>query len=357
MKNLLIITQKVDENDDLLGFFAAWLKEFSKHFDKVFVITLAKGEYKLPDNVFVYSLGKEKGSSKFLRIVRFYAYLFKLTPQSRGIFAHMSPIFAISSWPVALLFNKKVFLWYLHRSLTFRLKVAERLCSKIFTADKDSLTLKSKKIIEVGHGIDFERFRINRPIGQISPISPIGPIRILSVGRISKIKDYETLIKAAQNLKDRGLKFKVKIVGRPVMPYDFEYFEELKKLISQLGLKDSVEFTGFIPYGRIDSYYKESDIFVNLTPKGGIDKAVLEAMASGCIPFVSNEVFKKYFGESGSLLIFKHGDPEDLVEKIAGFLKMPEERMGKMMSFLEESVRKNHSVSETVNRISSLFNL
>lgn len=347
MKNLLIITQRVDENDDLLGFFVAWLKEFSKYFDKVFVITLAKGSCELPNNVFVHSLGKEKGSSKFLRIVRFYAYLFKLIPQSKGVFVHMSPIFAIASWPVAVLFGKKIFLWYLHRSLTFRLKVAEKLSYKILTAAKESLNIKSRKVIELGHGIDAERFKTKRSWENREVL------KILNVGRISKIKDYETLIRAAKNLKDRGLIFEVKIVGQPVMPHDFEYFESLKKLVGDLGLEDFIEFVGFVPYSQIAGYYKESDIFVNLSPKGGIDKAVLEAMASGSLVLISNTAFRKYFDNYA--LFFECSNSVDLVDKIIFLNRLPSKNKKDISDFLVRSVSSHHRLGTVISRISALL--
>ena len=66
---LLIITQKVDINDPVLGFFHRWLEEFAKHYEFVTVICLEKGEHRLPENVKVLSLGKEKlkiENSKFL---------------------------------------------------------------------------------------------------------------------------------------------------------------------------------------------------------------------------------------------------------------------------------------------------
>ena len=350
MKNLLIITQKVDENDDLLGFFAGWIREFSKNFDNVFVITLAKGAYELPDNVFVYSLGKEAGSSKFIRFIKFYWYLLKLVPKSKGVFVHMSPIFAISSWPAAFLFRKRIFFWYLHRSVTLRLKIAEKLSYKILTAAKESLNVKSIKIIELGHGIDVENFKTERRL-----IGKPDFLKILSVGRISKIKDYETLIKAAAILRDRGLAFKIKIIGRPVMPYDFEYFEGLKKLVADLGLKDFIEFVGFIPYSNISHYYKEADIFINLAPTGGIDKAVLEAMASASLVLVSNAAFKKYFGDFGDFLIFKHGDQNDLSQKIQELVDLPEENLRDIVGFLQESISKNHSLKETIYKISEII--
>jgi len=123
-RNILIITQRIDENDDLLGFFVDWVQKFAKNFDKVFVITLAEGKHKLldkrvqdQDEVKILSLGKERGAWKITQFFRFYYYLLKFVPRSDGIFAHMSPIFVIASWPVAFIFRKRIILWYLHRSI------------------------------------------------------------------------------------------------------------------------------------------------------------------------------------------------------------------------------------------------
>ena len=38
---LLIITQKVDRNDDVLGFFHGWITEFAKHVEEVTVLIQA----------------------------------------------------------------------------------------------------------------------------------------------------------------------------------------------------------------------------------------------------------------------------------------------------------------------------
>ena len=63
---LLIVTQKVDINDDNLGSFHDWLKKLSDLAD-IYVIANYVGEYELPDNAKIYSLGKEKGAGKFLK--------------------------------------------------------------------------------------------------------------------------------------------------------------------------------------------------------------------------------------------------------------------------------------------------
>jgi len=346
---LLIITQKVDAEDDLLGFFVDWIRKFSERFDKVFVITLFKGNYNLPANVFVYSLGKERNNSKIARFWNFYKYLFKLVPESSGIFAHMSPIFAVAAWPVALIFRKRIVLWYLHRSVTFRLRLAEKLVYKIVTASKESLNIKSRKIVETGHGIDVGKFKTEREwlTGQT--------LKILSVGRISKIKNYETLIKTAKILRKKGVDFEITIVGRPVMPPDFKYFAKLKKLIDDYKLTSKIKFIGFIPYSRISNYYQRADIFVNLAPKGGIDKVVLEAMAASLPVFVSNRAFSKDLEPYGNYLIFDDQDGADLAGKIINFLNMNPGRKREIARSLTDSVEKNHNLNNLIDKISLLY--
>ena len=352
VKNLLIITQKVDGSDDLLGFFIDWLKEFAKYFDKVFVITLLKGEYKLPENVFVYSLGKEKNNSKISRVFNFYRFLFQLVSKTTGVFAHMSPIFVIAVWPATFLLRKKIILWYLHRSVTMRLKLAEKLCYKIVTSTKESLNIKSDKIIEVGHGIDTEKFKTQRDWDKKYLLKEL---RILSVGRISQIKNYETLIKAISILRDKGLNFFVKIVGRPVMPYDFEYFEKLKKLVEEKKLINNIEFTGFVPYSHIADYYKETDIFINLAPTGGIDKVVLEAMASGCIVLTSNSVFSKYLGSYSKDLIFIFNNENDLAKRIASISSLSPNVKREFSDYMVATIHKYHDIGNLIQKISQFF--
>ena len=348
MKNLLIITQKVDENDDHRGFFIDWLKEFAKKIDKVSVITVAEGSYMLPENIQIYSLGKERGAPKIIQAILFYWYLARLIPGSGGIFAHASAIFVIASWPFAFIYRKKIILWYLHRSVTFRLKLAEKLCYKIATAAKESLGFRSRKIVETGHGINIDGFKTNRNwIG--------GMLKILSVGRISKIKNYDTLLEAAKILKERGVDFKIKIIGQPVMGPDVDYFDFLRSLKKRLNLEKEVDFVGFVPHSRISSFYKESDFVIGLTPEGGIDKAVLEGMASGCIVLTSNTANQKYLGPYADKLLFHYRDPNDLADKIEAVNLMAVETKREISRFLVESVSKGHNLESLIKKLADLF--
>lgn len=346
MKNLIVITQKVDAQDDHRGSFIGWLAEFAKHFPQVHVITQEKGEYALPGNVFVYSLGKENGASRIARAFRFYRYLMKLLSGSQGIFAHASPIFVIAAWPVAAIYRKRIVLWYLHRSVTVKLKLAMMMSYRVVTAAKESLGITGREIIETGHGIDVQKFKTERTWVQNS-------VNIISVGRITPIKHYEIVIDALSEAMDGGLGATLKIVGRPVMGGDAEYLASLKRLVVEKRLEQRVQWLGFVPYAHIAEIYAGADYFVGALPVGGIDKAMLEAMAAGCIPLTSNTVFRRYFGPYAERLIFT--DVHDLASKLISLHALTVHEKKEMSEYMVNVVREHHDQQKLVGAISNLY--
>src|SRR3989338_5542847 len=210
---LLIITQKVDKNDQLLGFFIAWLERFSKKFEKINVLCLERGEFSLPDNVRVVSLGKDMRVSKPVQLFNFYKNIFKKYYDS--VFVHMNPIWVVLGGLSWKFMNKKIFFWYTHKAVTPKLRLAEKFADVIFTASKESFRLPSKKVIITGHGIDTELFQPSEKLKVKSE-----KLMILSVGRIAPVKNYETLINAAKILKDKNIDFSVTIVGEAPLKQD-----------------------------------------------------------------------------------------------------------------------------------------
>ena len=194
-KNILIITQKVDKKDSILGFFHAWIEEFSKHFTFVTVICLQKGAVNLPNNVSVFSLGKETKGGRISYIYNFYRYIFSFRKNYDVVFVHMNPIYVILGGIFWRLFGKHIALWYTHKHVDMKLRVAERLTHKIFTASKESFRLPSRKLMVVGHGIDTEKFKPDFHVHDEKCFS------VITVGRISPVKNYEIIIEAIARLK------------------------------------------------------------------------------------------------------------------------------------------------------------
>ena len=90
MKKILIVTQKVNMKDPILGFFHRWIIEFAKHYSQVTVICLEQGRHDLPDNVKVLSLHKELGVSKLKYVWNFYKYIWQERKNYDLVFVHMN---------------------------------------------------------------------------------------------------------------------------------------------------------------------------------------------------------------------------------------------------------------------------
>lgn len=341
---LLIITQKVDINDDVLGFFHRWIEEFAKYCEKVTVVCLQKGEYSLPENVKVLSLGKEIKASKLKYIFNFYKYIWQERKNYDAVFVHMNSEYIILGGIFWRLLNKKIGLWYVHRKVNLKLKIAEKFTDEIFTVAKESFQLQSKKLNIVGHGIDIGSFACEK----LKNKSDI--INILHVGRITKIKNVDILIKAAAILcKKINTRISFIFIGAPITEEDKRYFVYIKDLIDNLQIQDRITFLGSIPNKEIKSYYCQANIVVNMAPTGGVDKVILEAMASKTPVLTSNKAFLNYFEGYSDLLMFQENDPNDMAFKIENILKFEKEY--NMRSFLYDKVLEVADIRNLIKNI------
>ena len=156
---LLVLTQKIDLNDDVLGFFIDWLKEMAVNCEQVTAICLYQGRYDLPTNVRLLSLGKESGTSRLKYLYRFYKYIWQERKNYDAIFVHMNQLYVILGAPLWRLWRKKIGLWYAHGKVSLSLKAAEKFTDMIFTSTAEGCRLNSSKIKIVGQGIDVDKFR------------------------------------------------------------------------------------------------------------------------------------------------------------------------------------------------------
>lgn len=308
--NLLILTQKVDKNDSNLGFFHRWLEEFSKKCEKVTVICLYKGEYSLPNNVRILSLGKEKGVCRLKYLFNFYKYILKYRKEYDSVFVHMNQIYMILGGFWWKMMNKKISLWYAHKNISPSLRLATKITDIIFTASEKSFRLSSKKIKVMGHGIDTEKFSPAVNVRQDNFFN------IVTIGRISPVKKYEDLItvieKLSQNDKFRS-KIKVNIVGGAIDVLGEKYFSELKNLVKVKKIEGLINFVGPVSNDQVVDILRNSDLFVHMSQTGSLDKVVLEAMACEVLVLSNNESvvndvlsdYKNYLCYTGDSLKYK----------------------------------------------------
>ena len=361
---VLMVTPRVDESHDILGFIPGWLRELAERVDKLYVITLQYNtETPLPENVIVYSvyrLGEKwDRASKPIRLIRLLArrmyfniIMLRIIPKVDVVFCHMYPEFTIRAAPYAKVFRKPIVTWYAHGHVSRRLRIAHFFSNKMVTSSKEGLRIKSNKIIITSQGIDTNRFK-----PAVNLQRKKDKINILSVGRISPIKDYETLIKAAYILVNgKGMKdLEFVIVGAVPMASQEEYYQELERMVRQLELENYVKFVGCVPYSNVLGYYQECDLFVSTSQTGSVDKVVLEAMACEKPVVVCNEAFGAVFGDYSEMLIFENKNSLELANRIMSMMELGDFFKNRLCQNMREIVVENHSVERLMNEMVMIF--
>lgn len=346
---LLIITQKVDANDDVLGFFVEWIRKLASKAEQVSVICLLKGEYDLPDNVKVFSLGKEEGVSKLRYLKRFYKYIWRLRNDYSSVFVHMNPKYVVLGAPFWKMWGKKIVLWYAHGYTPLALKLADKLTDVAVASTLEGYRVPgTNKLQVIGQGIDTERFK---PRPKYQNIEILKYFKIVSVGRITPSKDYETFIEAAEILKNSGVKFQVEIAGQPATGNDTEYMKKLKKALENKNMADMFQFIGPIANKDLPPFLQSADLFVNMSHTGSLDKAVLEAMACGLPVLTCNEALVNVLGNYSDQLMFPKRNSKMLAEKIDFIMKTPIERKEIISSDMRRIVVENHNLDGFINKL------
>jgi len=281
---LLIVCQAVDLDHSNLGFFVRWIEAFAEHSEEVTVIANEVGRYTLPKNITVFGLGKESGSSRIARYVKFLSLIVWFSSRYDVVFCHMNPEFVIAGswwWRMA---GKRICFWYMHKSVTSRLKLAERLAHVIVTASPESFRLPTKKLHIVGHGIDTDTFQPDPRI--------VRGTHALSVGRLNKSKRHDKAIDIAADL---GVS--LRIAGEGPERESLEQYAQTKNV--------QVSFLGGLTHEKLRDEYLKAGLFIHTSETGSLDKVLLEAVACGTPIKTEYSAYTQYEPQSYKVLIPK----------------------------------------------------
>lgn len=320
---LLITTQAVDRKDPILGFFHRWIEEFAKQCEQVTVICLREGDHALPANVRIYPLGD---GGKILKALRFVRLSWSLRKEYDRALVHMNPEYLVLMGFWWRVWGKHPTLWYTHKSVTVTLRLATLFAYKILSASKESFRLATKKLRVLGHGIDMERF-------SCPAHSKGAELRILTTGRIARTKNIHLMLDAVEVLRVRGVSFVLTVAGAPGTDSDRTYAEELSRRGGSV-----VRFVGPKTQAEVAALLCETDVFVNLSDTGSLDKAVLEALASGVPAVSSNEAFKQLLTPYG---LYVPAERQQIAEAL---MRAPNTDISRLVA----DVRAQHSLSALI---------
>ncbi|MDO8590482.1 MAG: glycosyltransferase, partial [bacterium] len=345
---LLIVTQKIDEGDAVLGFMHSWLAEFAHQTDSVVAICLEKGKVSLPPNTKVFSLGKESGQSRLKYVWRFVRYIVQFRNEYDAVFVHMNPEYVVLGGLFWKLWGKTVTLWYAHKSITWHLRLAHFFTDIVFTSTESGFRLPSRKVKVVGQGIDVNRFKIQDSGFKNGE----GKFRLVTVGRITPSKDYDTLVDATEKVcQNSTLVFRIDAFGPTSVASDEAYLKRLKEKIVQKGLDKVIVFRGPITNINLPEVLQKYDLFVNMGHTGSLDKAVPEAMACGLPILTCNEAFKAVLGPFTGDLMYPKDDSQALAGKIEWVSKLAVDERRALGEDLRAIVIRDHSLQNFVGKI------
>ncbi len=341
---LLICTQAVDRNDPILGFFHEWITEFAGHFEHVHVICLREGSHTLPKNVTVYSLGKESGESRIKYIFRFYRFFGKVFFHDRVdfVFFHMGAVYnllAIPFFVVRKLFGTSFYWWKAHGQINIVGRIAGIFNDRIYTASANSFRIPSKKKFVVGHGIAVEGETLKDKEIQ-------SHLRIVTVGRITQVKNLERVVEVAHTLHTRNIPFTISVIGPVIQP---AYFEEVQKLIARYDLQDFITFTGPKDASALAGIYEGADILLHPSKTGSIDKVVLEAMSHGVVPIAPQDAYAEIL-ESFHLCVEKD-ESREYVAVMSTLRDLKSDAYNELRHNLQNEVVVKHSLATLPHRI------
>jgi glycosyltransferase involved in cell wall biosynthesis len=331
---LLIVTQVVDKNHPVLGFFCGWIEEFSQKCDSVIVIGQQCGAYEFPENVTVLSLGKENAYSKTRQVRNFYSYIRKHHSEYDTVFVHMIPLWVILGSILWKNIKKPVYLWYEARSRTLALRISLLFVHKHFSASEAGMLVHSKKHHVIGHGIDTDLFTYNSTTSRL-------PI-IISVGRITAAKKPLEILECFKQLHST---YTLRFAGIAVHETDKKLYHELEQNIAEYNLKEQVTIEP-CNYQDIVSLYTTADMLIHMSTTP-LDKALLEAMACGCI-IVGNSIGIQTVAPNE----YSHS-VEDCSTKLQLYMHMSEEQKTTKRQEMRSIVVEQHGIQQCIERICS----
>lgn len=278
-KPLLVFNLAMDVDDPNLSFASRWVSELAARVPKVDVVTMRVGRTANPENVRIYSVGKEQGYSEARRAVKFYRIMIRLVTRNvyGGCFAHMMPLFTVMAAPILRAKGIPVTLWYAHSSTTPILRLSELLSTVIVSPNESSFPLKTDKLKIIGHGIDTDYFKPPT----VMRFDVTKSFNVCSVSRISRVKRLEDVLRAVELLHSDGYPVNLRVVG-PI--YDEQYFYYLRRVVG--GIQAQVTFTGPQDRSGVRAELLQAHAFVNTSDTDSLDKSPLEAMSSG-LPVIS----------------------------------------------------------------------
>jgi glycosyltransferase involved in cell wall biosynthesis len=196
----------------------------------------------------------------------------------------------------------------------------------------------------ISNGVDTQLFSDKK----ISKSTNEHQLTLLHTGRLSYEKQVDVVIRAFARLIPDHPKTRLVIAGEgPEKPI-------LCALAGNLGIRQSVDFIGFVPHEQLPVICSEADVFVTASPIETQGLVVLEAMACG-LPVIGVNALAvpDLVKHDRNGLLVPPDDEVSLADAISRLLSEPGLRLA--MGRTSRKLALSHSMSEIANSYESIY--
>jgi len=208
-----------------------------------------------------------------------------------------------------------------------RLTPRGRLWVRVAAAGADRIVAPSTFIVDQARalGIAAERVPFGVALDRWPPRPPRRretgrPARLLHVGSLNRVKDQETLLRAAAILRDGGVPFRLDVIGGDTLG------GAVQRRAAELGLGEAVRFHGFLPHAELRPWVERADLLVVTSRHEAGPLVLLEAAVAG-VPTAGTAVGHLADWAPGAALAVPVGDHAALARQIAHLLADEDARL------------------------------
>ena len=178
----------------------------------------------------------------------------------------------------------------MHKRYATSYGILDRLCERLLhrvilvsEATRWDFAPAAKQTL-IYNGVDLDAFQaspeeVETLRTELFPDEPNAAILVGVVTRITPEKGIHFLVRAMRKLKGEK-DVKLLIVGGPYFQKDVDYMDALKQEVADLGVEDSVIFTGFLSDTRIVTSLLDIVLVPSIIPEA-CPRTIIEAMAVG----------------------------------------------------------------------------
>jgi len=147
-----------------------------------------------------------------------------------------------------------------------------------------SLGARPQALLVVPWGADLARFPLAPPVAAPT---------VLSVRQLEPLYDVATLVRALPAVREAVPGVRLTLAG------DGPLRGSLESLARRLALGEALRFTGRVPHAELPALYGAAAVYVSTSRSDSTSISLLEAMASGAVPVVSDIPGNREWFEDG----------------------------------------------------------